>query len=467
MTDSYKFSHWEQFPKGLDFTEYYVESRGGEYDHTMLAGVDYVCHLLSQGVKAEHVELARSFVKEHFGRDLFNYEGWMKIATELNGKLPLEIRSAKEGTVIPTKNVLLTIRNTVKGFGWLPGHFEPLILRGIWYPTTVATRSFFVKSIIKHYLDITSDKETSKALLPSRLHDFSPRGITSSESSAIGGSANLYNFKGTDNFEALVFLKEMYGGDIAGFSIPAREHSTTTIYGRELEDEAFLNSIKNFGKGFYAVVIDSYDDVDAVERLTTGKLRDAVLEAGGTIVLRPDSGVPVEIVMKVLRIVEKNIGITYNSKGYKVLDPSYRIIQGDGVNPLEIGRILNWMEGNKFSAENIAFGMGGGLLQQLDRDTNRFAMKCSAAIVNGEYRGVSKSPKSDSSKKSKEGFLDLCFDEEFGFTTVSSTDMNAVNENSVFVKYFKDGEILYKNKLEEIRERSDLYTSWNVFGMFA
>lgn len=461
-TDSYKFSHWKQFPEGLDFTEYYVESRGGVYDQVMLAGVDYICHILSQGVTVDDVEAARNLVKEHFGRDLLNYEGWMKIATELGGKLPLEIRSAPEGTIIPTKNVLLTVKNTVEGFGWLQGHFEPLILRGIWYPTTVATQSFFVKNVVSEYLEKTTDDNVIPLVLHSRLHDFGSRGASSSETAAIGGAAHLYNFKGTDTFESLIYLKEMYGGDIAGYSIPAREHSTTTIYLREFEDEAFLNSIKEFGDGYYACVIDSYDYEDALERITTGKIKNAIIASGGTFVIRPDSGVPVEVVMKALRTVEKNVGVTYNSKGYKVLHPSYRVIQGDGVDPLEILRILNWMEGSKYSAENIVFGMGGGLLQQIDRDTQRFAMKCSAAIIDGEYRGVSKDPKTDPGKKSKEGFLDL-IDKGSGLETVSTTEIGKVHQNSIFKTYFKDGVILFKNTLEDVRFKSDLYAKMNWF----
>ncbi len=361
----------------------YIESRGGEYDAVMMAGINVLAQDLAKGVSVQDVFEAQDLINTHFDRDMFNIDDWMYIATELGGKIPLEIRAVREGTVVPTKNVLCTVRTTNPRLMWLAGFFETMILRAIWYPTTVATVSFEAKKVIKRYLEKTCDNPSKE--LPFKLHDFGARGVSSSESAALGGLAHLYNFNGTDNLEALVAAREIFGVDCAGFNIPAREHSTTTSH--QDEDLAFINSINEWGKGTYVMVMDSYDYIDALERVTTGVFKEAIVDMGGTCVLRPDSGNPVDVVMAALRTVERNVGATYNEKGYKVLHPSYRVIQGDGVDVTEIQRILDYMEGRGYSAENVAFGMGGGLLQHSDRDTQRFAMKMSA--IQSKWRMAS------------------------------------------------------------------------------
>lgn len=207
-----------------------------------------------------------------------------------------------------------------------------------------------------------------------------------------------------------------------------------------------------------AVVMDSFDYEAALERITTGNLKNKVLEKKGTIILRPDSGVPVDVVMKALNIIAKNVGYKYNSKGYKVLHPCYRIIQGDGVNVNEIGRILSWMEANRWSAENIAFGMGGGLLQQLDRDTQRFAMKCCSAIVQGVERDVFKAPKTDMNKASKKGYLDTVL-VDGQLETVATGEFGKVLDNTAMSVIFENGVVFRDNLpgIEEIRETSNQY----------
>ncbi|UNA01776.1 nicotinamide phosphoribosyl transferase [Vibrio phage PVA8] len=467
-TDSYKVSHWSQFPRGLEYSQYYVESRGGKFDKIMVDGMAYMCRILEKGVSMNDVKRAKRLFKKHFGSEVFNDKGWDIIVNELKGKLPIKIRAVKEGTVVPVKHPILTIENTDPRFGWLPGYLETFILRALWYPTTVATISFEVKKIIRQFMKKTVDDERIAEQEPFKLHDFGSRGVSSGESAAIGGSAHLKNFLGTDTVEALVAVEELYAEDvedfIAGFSIPAREHSTTTIYKEVGEDQAFLNSIEQWGAALYACVMDSYDYEAAMNRVSTGRFKELIISKGGTFVARPDSGVPVDVVMKGLEILGKNVGYTINSKGYKVLHPSYRIIQGDGVNIEEIRRILSYMESKGWSAENIAFGMGGGLLQQLDRDTQRFAMKMSAAIINGEYVSVFKMPKTDPTKASKAGFLDLiAVDADNpnpaarGYVTFSSEDYdNRVHPKSVMQTIFEDGVTVADFSLEEARKLSDV-----------
>lgn len=247
MVDSYKITHPTQFPTGTEYTQYYIESRGGLFDYVMANGSIELAQTLEAGITVADVEEANMLFNLHFGRDLFNYTGWMIIATELQGKLPLRIRALKEGTPVKIKTAMVLIENTDPRFGWLPGHFETKALRSIWYPSTVGTISMEAKKIIAKFLKMTTDDEVIPGVLPFRLHDFGARGVSSGESAAIGGLAHLYNFMGTDGIEALVYASKLFrNADCIGYSIPAREHSTTTIYFEEHEDDAFLNSIEQF-----------------------------------------------------------------------------------------------------------------------------------------------------------------------------------------------------------------------------
>ena len=437
---------------------YYVESRGGKYDETMMAGVAYLTKILEGGVTAQDIDYANEFYKLHFGQDIFNYEGWMRIVNELGGKLPVRIRAVQEGQVIPVKNVLLTIENTVDGFGWLCGYLETFILRAIWYPTTVATISFRSKVVIAQALLDSSDLELSdyEAVLGFRLHDFGARGVSSGESAAIGGLAHLYNFQGSDTVESIELGRNLFGCQMAGFSVPAREHSTTTCYLREGEYEAFMNSAREFGGGIFAVVIDSYSTKAALEWLTTNEeFINIITEKGGQCVLRPDSGLPIDMVRLCLDTVAKNVGYTTNTKGFKVLDSRFRVIQGDGVDGEAIERITTWVVYTlKYSQENFNYGMGGGLLQHCDRDTQKFAMKCSAMKVSGAWRDVYKAPETDPTKKSKAGRLDLTAIAGEYMTVLLQEEAES-HPHTIMDTVFEDGERYNVPTLEDIRSQAN------------
>jgi len=274
----------------------------------------------------------------------------------------------------------------------------------VWYGTTVATQSYTIKQVILDYLERTGDPTT----IDFKLHDFGARGVSSLESAGIGGAAHLVNFMGTDTISGILYAREYYSAGIAGFSIPAAEHSTITSWGRDSEVDAYRNILNNFAKpgSIVAIVSDSYDIYNAAENLWGGELRQQVIDSGATVVIRPDSGDPVEVNRKLIQILDRKFGSTVNAKGFKVLN-NIRLIQGDGVNELTIRSILSSFMALGYSADNIAFGMGGALLQQLDRDTQKFAMKCSSAQINGEWVDVVKDPITDSGKKSKAGRVTL------------------------------------------------------------
>jgi nicotinamide phosphoribosyltransferase len=218
----------------------------------------------------------------------------------------------------------------------------------------------------------------------------------------------MVNFMGSDTISGVLYAREFYNAGVAAFSIPAAEHSTITSWGRDNEVGAYRNMLKQFAQpgSLVAVVSDSYNVFNAAENIWGGELRQEVIDSGAVVVIRPDSGDPVAVNTKLVQILDQKFGSTVNSKGFKVLN-NVRLIQGDGVNELTIRGILGAFMALGYSADNIAFGMGGALLQQVDRDTQKFAMKCSSALINGEWVDVQKDPITDSGKKSKAGRVTL------------------------------------------------------------
>jgi nicotinamide phosphoribosyltransferase len=266
------------------------------------------------------------------------------------------------------------------------------------------------------------EKSGDPSTIDFKLHDFGARGVSSMESAGIGSAAHLVNFMGTDTISGVLFAREYYNAGIAGFSIPAAEHSTITSWGRDNEVKAYSNMVSQFGKpgALLAVVSDSYDIYEAC-RMWSTELKQQVIDSGATVVIRPDSGDPVEVLPKMMRILGEGFGYTTNAKGYKVLN-NVRLLWGDGINQLSVRSILGVVvDLNGWSIDNLAFGMGGALLQQLDRDTQQFAMKCSAAEINGEWVDVFKDPITDSGKVSKKGRVTLWTNGTGEF--VSSVDM--------------------------------------------
>lgn len=477
MTDSYKTSHFKQLPSGTEYQFSYIESRGGVYDKVVWFGLQVLLQeILQNPVTMDDVDEAEEVLTAHGVP--FNREGWEYIAKEHKGVLPLEIRAVPEGCVVPVKNALATVVNTDPEVPWVVSYFETILLRAAWYGSTVATQSWHIKQDILQYLKETGSPET----IDFKLHDFGARGVSSSESAQIGAMAHLVNFQGTDTIEGLLAAQHYYNADMAGFSIPASEHSTITAWERDRELDAYRNMIEQFaGPGkMFACVSDSYDIYKAIDMWK--ELEPLLLEKGGTLVIRPDSGVPVDVIAgykmavfdkenppsslskAAVETISQNAGafrlgesyfkivngtewqeitkaeamgvVLYaiSQFGYKMpedgLLPEYmtlsdhiRVIQGDGVNRDSINAILSRLKERGVSADNIAFGMGGGLLQAVDRDTQKFAMKCSAVYVDGRWVDVFKDPVTDPGKASKKGRMSLFRDDDGSYRTLRIDDI--------------------------------------------
>lgn len=449
LTDSYKPSHHLQLPRGLRYSFGFLESRGGVYPETMAVGLQPIMmkYLVGQVVTDDKIREAKEVLGLHFNNDrIFNERGWRYILNEHGGYLPLEIRSLPEGTMVPNSNVLLTTQNTdPDNVPWLGNYLESLLVH-VWYPMTVATQDFNMKKDILRYLVETGTPED----IDFKLHDFGFRGSTSVESAGIGGMAHLVNFKGTDNLEAIMFARRYYGEQMAGYSIPASEHSTITSWGRERELDAYRNMLEQFPTGHVAVVSDSYDIFHANDKLWGVELRDKVLQRDGVVVIRPDSGNALEVLPKLLEILGRRFGYSDNRKGYKVLDPHVRLIQGDGIKRGSPAEIYECLKQERWSADNLNFGSGGGLLQEVNRDTQKIAFKCSAVDIDGTWHGVMKDPVTDHGKRSKAGRLAL-LKEEGKYRTVQVEDAQGRSE---LVPVYRNGELLVRYTLADIRKRA-------------
>jgi nicotinamide phosphoribosyltransferase len=446
-TDSYKCSQWVQYPDGTEYVYSYIESRGGAWDQTVYFGLQsFLREYMNKPITQADIDEAELFITAH--GEPFNRAGWQYILDTYNGYLPLEIRAVDEGTVLPVSNVLVTVVNTDPKCFWLTSYIETALLRAIWYGTTVATNSFESKKLIR---DAMIETGADLSGLPFKLHDFGARGVSSEESAALGDVAHLVNFKGTDTISGLLAARRYYDADMAGFSIPAMEHSTVTSWGRENEVASYRNMLNKYAKpgAILAAVSDSYDIYNACKLWGT-ELKDQIVQSGATLVVRPDSGDPATVVVKCLKILDKYFGHTVNEKGYRVLN-NVRVIQGDGIDHASIRSILFCMEMAGYSVDNIAFGQGGALLQQINRDLLKFAMKCSAIRVNGEWRDVYKDPITDKGKRSKRGLLALV--ERNGvYTTVSQSEAGS---NDVLKVRFRNGELFNQTTFAEVCERAN------------
>jgi nicotinamide phosphoribosyltransferase len=450
-TDSYKVGMFKQYPAGTTGVYSYIESRGGRYDSTVFFGLQaFIKEYLLSPISQADIDIADEILTAH--GEPFNREGWQYILDNHAGYLPVVIRAVPEGTVVPVSNVLATIENTDPECFWLTTWLETALLRAVWYSTTVATQSWKIKQVILDYLEKTGDP----SLIDFKLHDFGARGVSSLESAGIGGASHLVNFMGTDTISGILYAREYYNAGIAGFSIPAAEHSTITSWGRDGEVAAYRNMLNQFAKpgSIVAIVSDSYDIFNAASKLWGEELRQQVIDSGATVVIRPDSGDPLTINQKLIEILGQKFGYTTNAKGFKVLN-NVRLIQGDGVNELSIRSILGGFMAMGWSADNIAFGMGGALLQQVDRDTQKFAMKCSSAEINGEWVDVQKDPITDSGKKSKAGRVQLW---KGGGEWVSSVDQPKGWFDKGFGPFtpmleevFRDGRLVKEITFDEVR----------------
>lgn len=456
-TDSYKITHYKQYPPDVSKIYSYFECRrkkGAQFNEVVFFGLQYLLmkYLTGRVVTEDKIQEAKLFYQMHFKQAVFDEEGWRKILEKHDGRLPIRIKAVPEGRIIPRGNVLFTVENTDPSFFWLTNYIETMLVQ-MWYPITVATVSREFKKILAKHLRATSG---SLEGLNEKLHDFGYRGVSSQESAALGGAAHLVNFCSTDTVAGLLMAQRYYACPMAGFSIPAAEHSTIISWGRNREKEAFEQVLDQFTSGPVSVVSDSYDIFNACKHIWGDKLKERVMERSqdSCLVIRPDSGDPAETLIEVFKILEECFGSSLNSVGFKVLPSYLRIIQGDGIDLSSINEILQKLSEEGWSAENVLFGCGSALLQKLNRDTLSCAFKCSYVETNGKGMDVYKLPVTDPSKGSKRGRLSLRRNSG-GFIETVERGVGKPEED-LLVTVYENGVLLQEYTLDEIRKNAQL-----------
>lgn len=471
LTDYYKHSHSQMYFPGTKRISSYGESRGSSLpfaDSTVFFGMQYFIseYLLGQVINMQDIDLMDEMCEDVFGnKNVFNREMWVHIVEKYDGHLPLTIRAVREGTKVPVKNVLFDITCHDEKCVSLTNFVETL-LQNIWYPTTVSTLSYYIKQLVKEYWNETVDDENHGGI-PFVLNDFGARGVSSPEEAMLGGMGHLINFMGSDNVPAHWASKMYYKaekGKTVG-TVPATEHSVMTLLGKEGEVKVYAHCMNVYPTGLLSMVSDGFSIINAVKNIFGNELHDKVVNREGTIVIRLDSGNPKATIITVLNILFEKFGFTVNSKGYKVLPPYIRIMQADGVDYYSINEIYLMLSNKKISAENIVFGMGGALLRKVNRDTFKFAVKCSYAMITDENGNtkeidVQKSPEEidenfevhQSFKKSKSGLLKLIkFENEY--MTVRQDDLKTIDYTDELITVFENGKLMNFQTFEEIKAR--------------
>lgn len=450
-TDNYKHCHYALYPPGTEYVSSYIESRGGAYPVTMFVGLQaYIREYLMQPITLDQIDEAEAHCRE-VGMP-FRRENWMGVLNDHGGLLPVEIEAVAEGTVLPTRNVLVQLMNTDPKYYWVTSFFETALLRAVWYPTTIGTISWIAKQVIKQAFSATADNDSNQ-VIRHILHDYGARGVSSQESAALGGLAHLVNFNQSDTVPGIIASKKYYNHFSPARSGPNSEHASFNAWGAESEARAMRNMIEKYRQ--YGVVIlltDSYNHENAVRNIIGKELKSLIQAGPGLIGVRPDSGDPVQVTSETTEWLMESFGFTVNKKGYKILPDYIRVVQGDGITLDSLRELYIEMERRGLAADNAVFGMGGGLLQHCNRDTLNFGQKTSAAKINGQWVDVFKNPTGASFKASKRGRLGLQF-KDGDYQTVPR-DSIPVEEN-LLVPIFRNGHLLKKWDFSELIARSE------------
>lgn len=409
-TDAYKMTHWLGYPENLNKLYSYAESRiGSKYPRVLFFGLSMIIqdHLL-QPVTDQMIEEARLDCLNTFGTDkYFNIEVWRKV--KKLGYLPIKIKAAPEGTIVDVDNVLFTIESTEDWFAKTANSIEGTLMH-TWYPTTVATRAMGILENIKPAFEKSS--MIGDIILPVAVNDFGYRGATCHEAAARGGAGFLLSFIGSDNMAASRALKDYYRYSGRGKSVWATEHSVATSFGLKFEDEIdylYHQLTKSDPSQIISIVIDSNDADNFISAVACSPdIMKLIKERTGRVVFRPDRGVPLRNMVIYSDMLSAKFGFDMNEKGYKIIKDNVGLLQGDGMDEISIPQLYNEYIKTGYAADNFITGSGGGLLQiDINRDTQRFAIKASYGEREGKPIDICKSGTGDITKASKSGKLKL------------------------------------------------------------
>jgi nicotinamide phosphoribosyltransferase len=446
-TDAYKLDHKRQYPAGTEYVLGNMTARGTripEVSHTINFGLQYflkswVGEAWKPFFAAGEDEVAALY--EEFTASVLgpNDIGSDHVrALHKLGYLPLKFRALPEGSRVPLRVPYFTVENTHPDFFWLTNYIETAMSSVIWQPSTSAT----IADRFRGLLDAWALKTTgSTAGVQWQGHDFSFRGMAGIDAAAASGAGHLLSFTGSDNLNVVNFVNEYYPGDnglILG-SVPATEHSVMcagaadaprNAEGKIDEFENYERILSIYPSGIVSMVSDTYD-LWAVLTDVLPRLKDQILARDGKLVIRPDSGDPVDILTGegenpealklreeagepvhrpwergVIELLWDVFGGTINEQGYKVLDPHIGAIYGDSITYDRAQAILERLEAKGFASTNVVFGVGSYTYQYVTRDTFATAIKATWVMIKGESKAIFKDPITDNGiKKSARGRL--------------------------------------------------------------
>ena len=484
LTDGYKTSHNKQYPKGTTLVYSNFTPRSNKYapkgcNEVVVFGPQMVMMQLHETFQREFFSKPKDEVCQEMKSELSMYLGSDYDVSHFEalhdlGYLPINVKSLTEGTLVPIRVPVLTIYNTHPDFYWITNYLETILSNLLWKPMTSATISHQYRKVLTKWQEKT-DKEKSW-FIDWQGHDFSMRGMDSVEAVVSSGLGHLTSFMGSDSLPTIWGARKYYGaeGSFCG-SVPATEHSVMCAGGKEDEVETFRRLLDTYPTGILSVVSDTWDLWKVcTEHIVT--LKEEILARDGKLVIRPDSGDPVDILCGVgydvhinpLRTnrpdysIEERKGViellwdvfggTVNEQGYKVLDAHIGAIYGDSITIDRADEICARLEAKGFASTNVVLGIGSFTYQYNTRDTFGFAMKATYVEVEGEGREIFKDPiTDDGTKKSATGLLSV-HNHDGEYVLVDRCTWEGEEVSSLQTIY-KNGEFHNTTTLSEIRER--------------
>lgn len=427
-TDAYKLDHRRQYPDGTEFVYSNLTARGTripEIDATVFFGLQAYLSQLQQRwqVFFELSPAELDGVLSSYDECVTALLGPNNIGTEhfrqlhALGHLPLRVRAAEEGTLIPLRVPYLTVENTDSRFFWLTNYLETEMSAQLWQPITSATLAWHNRALLDRRAALSGDEEAVKF----QGHEFAYRGMAGTEAAAASGAGHLISFNGTDTLPAIRYIQQYYPGnegELIGASVPATEHSVMCAGGQDGELATFDRLLELYPAGTLSVVSDTWD----LWRVLTEYLparADAITARDGKLVIRPDSGDP-ELILcgdpgapagtprhqGVVKLLAATFGTVVNAKGYRELDPHVGAIYGDSITYERADSITRNLMDQGFASTAVVFGFGSYTYQYQTRDTFKMAVKATWVQVTGQGRDILKDPiTDDGSKKSATGRL--------------------------------------------------------------
>lgn len=478
LKDGYKVGHKFQYPEGTTLVYSNLtprKSRSKEFDSIIFFGLQYfVKEYLQRQFGENFFNQPKDAVLKQYARRMDNYLGKDSItydhiaALHDLGYLPLEIKALPEGSLVPMRVPVLTIRNTVPDFFWLTNMLETILSAILWKPCTSATTAFQYLRVFTQYAKDTVGDDYS--FIPWQGHDFSFRGMSGVEDALMSGAGHLLCFAGTDTIPAIDFLETYYHADcekeLVGGSVAATEHSVMCMGTQDAEIDTFDRLItKVYPAGIVSIVSDTWDFWQVITEFLP-KLKEKILARNGKVVIRPDSGDPVKIVAGdkdapvdspaykgAIQCMWETFGGTITETGYKLLDGHVGLIYGDGITMERQLAILEALKQKGFASYNVVLGLGSFTYEYVTRDTFGFAMKATYGEVNGIGRDIFKDPKTDDgTKKSAKGLMQVYTDANGRYALKDQCTWEEEKQGALKT-IFKDGQLLVDYTLDEIRKR--------------